>query len=175
MNKKKMKKLSAITFLITTILLIIITSYYKYQISQINKELNTLERQNQIKDWNIISDSLQRTKISSTHAHYNILKELNSSKSEEFDLKLKEQIIQLINILSNGNVSPKDLHKRNIDELQVMVDNLSTNYATSYNSNLKIINNLKSKKESKEAMRDSWILIIGFFQSLGLFIGYWAR
>ena len=103
---------STLIVTITTILFLILIPILTLQISNVVEQLEKLEKTNRIRDANLLSDSIQRVKMSTTYGHYYILKGLNSSKSGEFDSKLKLQMIESISGLSDGNISKKELSKK---------------------------------------------------------------
>ena len=175
MKKSRLIIISTLIVTITTILIIILIPIFTLQISKIDEKLEKIEKTNNIRDANLLSDSIQRVKMSTTYGHYYILKGLNSSKASEFDSKLKIQIIDSISGLSDGDISKKELDKKSINELANILDKKSFDYVQIYNKDVEQIAELKLKRSNKEFWRNIWIIVIGIIQSIGLLLGFIAN
>jgi|SRR3989338_1167131 len=166
--------ISSIIITITTILLITFIPIFSFQISNIDDTLEDLEGKKRIRDSNLLSDSIQRVKMSSTYANYYILKTLNSSKAQEQDSKLKIQIIESINGLSDTTFNKKELFKKSVNELADILDKIAFEYVGVYNQDVEKIANLKLEKSKKEFWFNMLIIVLGFVQSIGLLLGFIA-
>lgn len=173
--KLRLIKISTFMIVISTILLLVLIPLLNRQISVLSGEIERLQKTNSIRDANLLSDSIQRLKMSTTYAHYYILVGLNSSKSSEFDSKLKIQMIESISGLSDGGVDKKELFKKSVNELADIMEKKAFEYVQLYNSDIENIRKLQILKENKERTRDLFIPVLGIIQSIGLLLGFMSE
>ena len=102
------------------------------------------------------------------------MKTLNSSKAQEQDSKLKIQIIESINGLSDTTFNKKELFKKSVNELADILDKIAFEYVGVYNQDVEKIANLKLEKSKKEFWFNMLIIVLGFVQSIGLLLGFIA-
>ena len=181
MSKNKSKQLllvAAIIIGLATAGNIIVVFLLNTYISNIQEDLEDIEKKIEDAKLNLDKNSDQLQKIASTYPWYLILNELNSSKKGMLLNNLRRQFYQSIVILRNKQFS--SIEKARYDELVFEeLENIANyeweNAIERINNKIQLKARLDYKLKRFNSIKDILLLFFGTMQIIGLFIGIYSQ
>ena len=165
------------TLLIIAIVLVIpliIISTYLFilndQTRNIDKKISTVQHRIDVRNNNLNKFSSDQVKMTINYDNYYILKQMNSSKSNELDSKLKIELVNSIRILSEGNLTREYLNTKSNDELNNLGIQALDNYLNQQNEDIELDKKYSVDRDVKELVRNVWLTVFAMLQSVILIL-----
>lgn len=145
--------------------------HYNSNISEIQSDINELNEKIYTRQLNVLLESDQVVKISSTRGTYEILKESNSSQQDDWGNHLRAQYIMLIKMLTQENTDIDYLYNLSVEELEEHAKTEINLSNEEYNTLVHDKINLDESLNIKIEKRDNLNVILVITQLFGLFLG----